>query len=478
MSQSAQSVWTSCLDVINDNVNPQSFKTWFNPIEPVKLEKDVLTIQVPSMFFYEWLEEHYVDLLSKTIKKFLGIEARLEYSIILERADASGNGSTVNVPTLANKDSQNPSVAMPVSIGPEIPNPFVIPGLKKIKIDPQLNQNYTFNNFIEGECNSLARSAGFAVANKPGQTAFNPLMLYGGVGLGKTHLAQAIGNKIKELYKDQYIVLYVQSEKFSNQFVDAIKNNSKNDFFNFYQLVDVLILDDVQFLSSKHKTQDILFHLFNHLHQAGKQLIFTSDRHPKDIDGMDDRLLSRFKWGLSCDLQPPDLETRIAILGKKTYMDGISVPKEIIEYIAHNIDSNVRELEGALISLMAQSSLNKKEIDLNLAKQIIKNFVRNITREVSIDYIQKLVCDFYEMPIDIIKAKSRKREIVQTRQIAMFLSKAHTKSSLKNIGKHFGGKDHSTVIHACNTIDNLMQIDKKLRGEVDALQKKIKISMT
>lgn len=472
MVKEFQQIWQKCLDTIKANVNGQSFKTWFLPIEPIKLDKNVLTIQVPSMFFYEWIEEHYVDLLSKTIKRYLGAQGRLEYKIIVEK-----NGSFIKVPTIVSKEAKNPPVSVSVNLGNEILNPFIVPGLQKIKIDPQLNQNYTFESFVEGECNNLARSAGFAVAQKPGGTAFNPLMVYGGVGLGKTHLVQAIGNKIKELYKDKYIVLYVPADKYCQQFIEALKNNSRNDFFNFYQLIDVLILDDVQFLSGKNKTQDALFHLFNHLHQNGKQLIFTSDRHPKDIQGLDDRLLSRFKWGLSADLQIPDLETRIAILEKKAYNDGLEIPEEVIEFIAHNIDSNVRELEGALISLLAQASLNNRPINLDVAKHIIRNFAKNISREVSIDFIQKLVCDYFEVPSEMVKAKTRKREIVQARQIAMFLAKQHTKSSLKLIGKHFGGKDHSTVIHACHTVDNLSQIDKKFRSDIDNLQKKIRVSV-
>ncbi len=342
-------------------------------------------------------------------------------------------------------------------------------------IDPQLNQNYTFENFIEGDCNRLARSAGYAVAGKPGGTSFNPLMIYGGVGLGKTHLVQAIGNEIKRTLTDK-LVLYVSCEKFTQQFVDALKNNNINDFVNFYQAMDVLIMDDVHNFAGKEKTQDIFFHIFNHLHQSGKQLIITSDKPPKDLSGLEERLLSRFKWGLSADLQIPDLETRMAILNKKMYFDGIELPSEVIEYVAHNIDNNVRELEGAMVSLLAQSTLNKKEIDLNLAKSMLKNFIKNSSKEISMEYIQKLVCEYFEVPIEMVKSKTRKREIVQARQISMYLSKLHTKTSLKSIGAFFGGRDHSTVIYACQTVDDLIDTDKKFKGYVADIQKKLKMS--
>ena len=478
MKETCKTVWESCLRMIKDNVPAQSFKTWFEPITALKLEGSILTVQVPSLFFYEWLEEHYVSLLRKTVKHQLGVDGRLEYNIIMDNAtvnNSSPNPYTINIPTSGNGSLKNQSVPMPVNINSSIRNPFVIPGLKKINVDSQLNPNYSFDNFVEGDCNRLARSAGFAVANKPGGTSFNPLMLYGGVGLGKTHLAQAIGASIKSNFPEK-LVLYVSSEKFGQQFVDSLKNNNITDFVNFYQLIDVLIVDDVQFFSGKEKTQDIFFNIFNHLHQSGRQIILTSDRAPKDLIGMEERLLSRFKWGLSADLQVPDLETRIAILQKKMYSDGIELPEDVVEYVAHNIDSNVRELEGALISLLAHSSLNRKEIDLPLAKQMLKNFIKNASKEISIESIQKLVCEYFEVPIDMIKSKTRKREIVQARQISMYLAKSHTKSSLKSIGMHFGGRDHSTVIYACQTVDDLMETDKKFRAYVADIQKKLKMS--
>lgn len=473
MEKSFEKIWQNCLDIIKDNVNQQSFKTWFEPIRPVKLSGSILTIQVPSQFFYEWLEEHYIDLLKKTINKELGPEGRLEYSIIMENNYRNSNPYTVNIPAVNSKALKNPAVSMPIDLNSNtIKNPFILPGLKKMNVESQLNPNYSFDNLVEGDCNRLARSAGFAVANKPGGTAFNPLLIYGGVGLGKTHLANAIGIEIKKNFPNK-TVLYVQSEKFCHQFVDAVKNNSHNDFIHFYQMIDVLIIDDVQFFAGKEKTQDVFFQIFNHLHQTGKQLVLTSDKSPIELIGLEQRLLSRFKWGLSADLQVPNLETRIAILEKKIYADGIEMPRDVIEYLAYNITTNVRELEGALISLVAQSTLNRKSITMELARQMIDKFVKNTTREISIDFIQKVVSDYFNLPLELLKSKTRKREVVQARQIAMFFAKNMTKSSLASIGLQCGGKDHATVLHACRTVNNLLETDKKFRVYIDEIEKKI-----
>ena len=476
-SKDFQTVWANCLKIIKDNVNLQSFKTWFEPIEPVKLEDEVLTIQVPSQFFYEWLEEHYVTLLRKTIKRELGNNARLEYRIVVENSSGNNSPFTIDYPNYNTGNNKNPEVAAPLVMGTSIKNPFVIPGLKKVNIESGLNANYNFDNFIEGDCNRLCRSAGYAVAQKPGGTAFNPLVIYGATGLGKSHLAQSIGNEVKQNFPNK-TVLYTNAERFTNQFIESLKNNSVIDFGHFYKLIDLLIIYDIYVFANKAKTQDIFFHIFNHLHQESKQIILTSDRPPRDLEGVEERLLSRFKWGLSADLQAPDFETRVAILEKKMYADGIELPKDVVEFVAYNITNNVRELEGALVSLLAQASLNKKQIDLDLAKKIVKNFVKNMSREVSIDFIQKAVCDYFEVPVDKLKEKTRKRQVVQARQLSMYLSKNFTKHSLKAIGKHFGGRDHSTVIHSCQAIQNLMDTDTKFKESVDDLQKKIQMSIS
>ena len=363
----------------------------------------------------------------------------------------------------------------PLVINNPVKNPFVIPGLKKMQIDPQLNHIYTFDAFIEGDCNRVACRAGKTVAEKPGANSFNPLVIYGGVGLGKTHLAQAIGNEVKRSHPNK-VVLYVSSEKFINQFMDHSRNNAINDFIHFYQLIDVLLIDDVQFFAKAEKSQDAFFAIFNHLHQSGKQLILTSDKPPKDLEGVQERLLSRFRWGLSADLQVPDYDTRIDILERKMKNDGLEMPKEVVKYIAYNINSNVRELEGALISLLAQSSLNRREIDLDLAKKVLRNFVKSSSKEITIETIQRMVCEYFDVSYDKLLQKTRKREIVQARQITMYLAKAFTKNSLKTIGEHFGGRDHTTVIHSCQTVKDLMDTDTVFRENVLELQQKVQLA--
>lgn len=478
MKKKHDEVWEKCLNVIRDNIPFQSFKTWFEPIKPLKIEANILTIQVPSQFFYEWLEEHYINLLKKTIRKELGVSGRLEYSVIMDSSYHDESPLSVNYPTSNNKATKNKPVSMPLDLNKgnvrDIPNPFIIPGLKKIKVESQLVEAYSFDNFVEGECNRLARSAGWAIAENPGKTAFNPLLIYSSVGLGKTHLAHAIGLQVKNNFPGK-TVLYVKTDQFINQYIDSVRNNNQNDFIHFYQMIDVLIIDDIQFIAGKEKTQDVFFHIFNHLHQNNRQLVLTSDKPPVELKGMEPRLLSRFKWGLAADLQVPDLETRIAILQKKLYKDGIEMPYEVVEYLAYSITTNIREMEGALISILAQSTLNKKAITLELAKQMIDKFVKNTTREISIDYIQKVVCDYFSLPLETINSKTRKREIVQARQLAMFFSKKHTKSSLATIGLHCGNKDHATVLHACRTVNNLLETDKQFRVYVEEIDKKLKL---
>lgn len=468
-------VWNNCLKVIKDNVPSISYRTWFEPIVPLKLEKKILTIQVPSPFFYEYLEEKYIEIISKTLRKELGYDAKLEYNVVMDPAQHGANKpATINLPANNQREYKNNPISVPLKTEEKtIRNPFIIPGLKKLDIDPRLNSENSFTNFIEGECNRLARSAGIAVANNPGGTAFNPLLIYGDSGLGKTHLAQAIGIEVKERFPDK-TVLYVNANKFQTQFVESIKNNNRNDFLHFYQMIDVLIIDDVHEFAGKEKTQDTFFHIFNHLHQSGKQLILTSDKPPVELQGMEQRLLSRFKWGLSADLQIPDYDTRVAILKQKVYKDGIEIPNDVIDYIATHITDSIRELEGALISLLAQSTLNRKEITLDLAKMMVEKLIKNTKREVSIDYIQKVVCNYYDIGIDALQSKTRKREIVQARQVAMYFSKNLTKSSLATIGAQIGGKDHATVLHACKTVNNLIDTDKQFKNQIEDIEKKLK----
>ena len=451
--------WDNCLKYIQERIPAQSFKTWFEPIKPLALKGEILKIQVPSQFFYEWLEENYVDVIHAAIQKEVGMNGRLEYSVVMESED-DDNALSTKAATSAK------SVKGDTTKNAEYFN--------ELSSHSNLNTNYLFENYIEGDCNRLARSAGFAVAKKPGLTSFNPLMIYGGVGLGKTHLVQAIGNEILQQNSSKRII-YVASEKFTNQFIEALKNNSLQDFISFYRDVDVLILDDVQFLREKEKTQEIFFHIFNHLHQSGKQIIMTSDCAPKDLSGLQERLVSRFKWGLTADLTSPDFETRMAIIKKKLQQDGVRIPDDVLEYIAYTVDTNVRELEGVIVSLIAHASLAQMDIDLELAKKILKTIVKEIDSEVGIDYIQKTVSDFFKVDQDDLKAKTRKKEIVIARQVAMYFSKDYTNHSLKSIGYHFGGRDHSTVIHAVQSVNDMLDTDAKFRHSVDELKKKLKI---
>lgn len=471
-------VWDSCLQNIRRNVNNQAFRTWFEPIRPVRLDNTALTIQVPNKFFYEWLEEHYVGLLRTTIRKELGEKGRLEYQILVSNDQSQPvEEATVTVKRMQSGSTATAEAPVPGFVDTDtIKNPFVIPGIRKVRIDSQLNPNYVFDNYIEGDCNRLARSAGMAIAKKPGTTSFNPLVIFGDVGLGKTHLAQAIGNEVLTRFPGK-VALYVSSEKFTNQLIQAIKSGGVNDFVNFYQMVDVLIVDDIQFLANKQKTQEIFFHIFNQLHQGGKQIVLTSDRAPKDMDGMEERLISRFKWGLSADLQAPDLETRMAILEHKMGQEGVDIPQDVTEFICYNIKNNIRELEGVLVSLMAQSSLNRREIDINLAKEVVKNFVTEINKEVTVENIQKLVAEHFDVAVETLQGKTRKRSIVIARQLSMYLAKNLTDRSLKAIGDTFGGRDHSTVIYSCKTVQDLMETDVVFKETVSDLEKKIRMSL-
>ncbi len=504
MEQTPEAVWKACLEIIRDNISRQSFKTWFEPLKAVSLEHEgdlvKLTVQLPSRFYYEWLEEHYFALLRKTITKVLGPQGRLYYNIVIEKKDDAASdyeGASMHLPARqpANEPppvtpqaptegtAPTPPPAAPRQPSPVAPsygapqpvpiaNPFVIPGIQKAQIDSQLNASYTFERFIEGDCNRLARSASLAIAQQPGTTSFNPFLIYGGVGLGKTHLIQAIGNYVQQ-NRQAESVLYVSSERFTNEFVQAIQHNRVSQFSLFYRQIDLLVIDDVQFFGGKEKTQEEFFHIFNELHQSGKQIVLSADRPPREIQGIEERLLSRFQWGLTADLQPPELETRIAILHRKADDDGIQFPPDVIEFIAHNIKSNIRELEGALIRLLAHATLHKREVDLALAKEVLRDMIKDTRVNLTIEEIQRIVCEYFDMPEDLVRAKTRKREVVQARQVAMFFAKQLTQHSLKTIGLHFGGRDHSTVIHANQSVENQIETNTKFREMIDEIRHKI-----
>jgi len=475
---SADSVWEQCLDIIKDNISYQKYKSWFEPISPVRIENNTLTIQVPSQFWYEWLEEHYYKMLRSTLQKVLGENGKLEYSVVVEKSEDSSQNRSVQLPQHPMPPAEPQNIDSYSSEDPaKIKNPHIIPGIRKAKVDSNLNSSYVFERYIEGDCNRLARSAGMAISENPGSNSFNPLFIYGGTGLGKTHLIQSIGNKIKELYKNDMAVLYISSESFTNQFVQSIRNNRAGEFTMFYRQIDALIVDDIQFFSEKEKTQEEFFHIFNALHQDGKQIILSSDCAPREIPDIEERLISRFSWGLSADLQVPEYETRCAILERKAADNGIEFSKDILEFIAHNFKSNVRDLEGAIIKLLAFASLQQvDEIDLKVAKRVLKDMIPETKTHISIESIQEYVCEYFSIDTNKVREKTRKQEIVEARQIAMYLSKKFTDSSLKTIGLHFGGRDHSTVIHAVKTVEERMQMSKKHEHLVNELYQKIEVA--
>jgi chromosomal replication initiator protein len=472
--QAAQKAWQECLNIIRERTNNQSFKTWFEPIVPLRLERDRFAIQIPSQFFYEWLEEHYFSLLNEALTQVIGTEVAIEY--VISEADTEEAEENPNLAALMANSTELRFMSQPpgdtTASLPDSPARTPLGTVKQSPIDSFLNPRYTFENYIKGESNQFARAAALAVANNPGGTSFNPLVIYGGVGLGKTHLVHAIGNHVLRA-RPYPRVLYVSSEKFTVDFVDAIQKDSVSKFSSFYRSVDVLIVDDIQFFTGKEKTQDYFFHTFNALHQQGKQIVLSCDRPPKDLQGLNERLISRFQWGLTADIQPPDLEMRIAILQKKIADAGAELSHEVVDFIAVNVTSNIRELEGCLIGLLARASLENRTIGLDLAKEVVSSVIGEMKTHITIEEIQRVVCEHLGIPEDLIRAKTRKQEIVNARQIAMYLSKEYTNSSLKTIGLHFGGRDHSTVIHAYQTVEDCMKVDAKQRQLVSQLKSKL-----
>ncbi len=448
----AKSVWEKSMTEIQKTVNPQSYRTWFLPIVPIKIEDRMLTVQVPSQFFYEWLEEHYPNILRNALTQIIGEGANVAF-------------------TVHQREESKP--APPAAGVRRSPGKFM-------GDETYLNSRYTFDTFVEGKGNQFAKAACLAVSEAPGKTSFNPLVIYGGVGLGKTHLIQGIGNFAREKNTAKKI-LYVSSEKFTIEFINAIQNNRTTEFSQMYRNVDILLVDDIQFFLSKERTQEEFFHTFNALHQKGKQIVLSSDRPPKELKGLEERLISRFQWGLVTEIQPPDLETRIAILQQKAGFDGIDLPMEIIEFIASNITTNIRELEGSLIKLLAYSSLKGMDINLDLAKLVLKDLLVGKRRDISIEQIQRVVCEYFQIPDDLLRGKSRKQEIAFARQVAMYFSKEMTRYSLKSIGLHFGGRDHTTVIHAVQTVQEALRSTNgattRLPETMDALRKKIEMAV-
>lgn len=456
MNQQLNTKWNKCLEIIRDNVSEATFTTWFADIKPLKYEGNTLTIQVKSNFVYEFLEGNFVDLLRSTLFKVMGNGTQLMYSVLTDK----DNNLSVEVSTdnnnKLNRGSGNSGNSAPTAMQASVQD-----------LDSMLINRYTFDNYVEGISNRLSRSVAVSVADKPGR-AFNPLFIHGSSGVGKTHLVNAIGCKIKELHPNLR-VLYVSAHLFQVQYTDSVLQKNFNDFMRFYQSIDVLIIDDIQEFAGLQKTQNAFFHIFNHLHLNGKQLIMTSDRSPAMLQGMEERLITRFKWGMTAEIEKPDLELRKNILRSKVYRDGLKFPDEVINYIAEHVDASIRDLEGIVVSIMAHSTINNADIDINLARRIVGDFSDYEKKSITVEDIIKKVSDYYGIEPSAINTKSRKREVVLVRQVAMFLAKKYLDLSTSKIGLYIGNRDHATVLHACKTIANLADTDKQFRCELNEI---------
>ena len=427
-SQTYSDIWQLCLNRIKEQTSAEEFAKWFQPIVPLEFDGTTLRLRVPNASYVYQIEKNYIPFLRPIISQLYGQQTRLHYAV--PKAEAPKLDTETDSTAISRFATQNDTA--------NIKNPFIIPGLKRVRIDPQLNPNYTFSTFIEGECNRLARSAGMSVAVNPGTTPFNPLYIYGDSGLGKTHIAQSIGHEVLQRHPELQ-VLYVSMNKFQAQFQTAHKRGEIPDFIHFYQMIDVLIIDDIQELTGKPGTQNVFFNIFNHLHLSGKQLILTSDKPPVELKDIEDRLLTRFKWGLSTQLNQPDHDTKVKIIRAKAQKMGAQISEEIVQFLADNISANVREIEGALSSLVANASFLGRKITTSLAKEILKAYVQLYQKEITIEHIIEVVCGYLALDPERFNSPERTREIAQARQIAMYLAKQHTKAPLAMIGAAIGG---------------------------------------
>ena len=448
MISEPEKTWSECLDYLEKRVKRQSFYTWLRPTK-LTSQNGTLHLSVPNRFVAEWLEEHYRQLIAEALKTITGEAVPFGFKVSSEKNDFQLAAPTPN--------GTNGISHPPPSAGTEA-EPY-----RKL-----LNPRYVFESFVRGDSNLMAHAVAVAVSEAPGKTRYNPLYFYGGVGLGKTHLLQAIGHAVLD-DNPSAKVLYATSEKFTSDFINSLSNNTTQEFTSYYRRVDVLLLDDIQFLAGKESTQVQFFHTFNTLHQAGKQIVLTSDRPAALTKGLEERLLSRFQWGMTVDIQPPDLETRIAILRKKSESDGIIIDEEVITFIAENVTSNIRELEGCLIRLLAYSSLWGKDINIELAREVLRDHLKASEKRITIDTIHKRASEHFKLTPELLLAKKKTQEVAMARQVAMYISRLLTDHSLKSIGSFFGGRDHSTVIHACEIVSSRMKNDSKFRQGVEQL---------
>ncbi len=459
--------WVSCLESLKNQITEEEFVRWIKPIVLIEFDGGVLRLGVPDRGYVDQIEANFINRLQPIVWSLYGENTRIKYSLPKREGATVVSSTSMSTSNGANRYGQSTTV--------DIKNPFTIPGLKKISIDPNLNANYRFETFVEGECNRLCRSAGLAVAEHPGNSAnnpFNPLYIYGNSGLGKTHIVQAIGHEIREQHP-QLQVLYVSMNKFQSQFQTAYKNKDITDFIHFYQTIDVLIIDDIQELTGKPGTQNAFFNIFNHLQLSGKQIILTSDKPPVELKDIEERLLTRFKWGFATELQAPGYETKYQIIERKAKRYESMIPSAVVEYLANNIMSNVREIEGALSAIVAHAKFLGRKVTISLAREILKSYVQFNNKDINVEQIMAIVCRRFNITVDALTSSKRTRDLAQARQIVMFLAKQHTKSSLSVIGASVGGRNHSTVLHSCKTVTNLMETDKQFKDLVDTLTQEV-----
>ena len=467
MQNSHKALWDNCLHLISQNVTKQIFKTWFEPIvfESYDEEEKTVLVQVPSPYIYEYLEQYYVRLMAWALQNSFKANVRLKYRLVTDKENKKNQEWESDAPS----DIEAPR---PTTRGNK--SPTVLDAAVPQNLNPQLDPKKTFDNYIEGNSNKLPRTVGLSIAEHPGKSTFNPFFIYGPSGCGKTHLINAIGVQCKRMYP-QKRVLYVSARLFQVQFTDSVRQNTTNDFINFYQTIDVLIVDDIQEWVNSPKTLDTFFHIFDHLFRLGKQIILASDRPPVDLVGVKDRLLTRFSCGLIAELEKPNVQLCVDILNSKCRRDGLKIPMEVIQFVAQTANGSVRDLEGVLNSLMAYSIVYNSNIDMHLAERVIKRAVKVDNHPLTIDDILEKLCQHFGVSQQHVISKSRKRDYVQVRQVSMYLAQKYTKMPASRIGQLIGGRDHSTVIHSCSTIEQRLKVDKAFVEELNSIEHSFKL---